>query len=321
MFKDDLVKRYLTFKFPKDIEQSQVRFVLYNEEEKFFPLILNMNSVEDYIKIDTFSLNPHYKYKYKYQVRENNKWITAKPYKYLQVNFQDENNVKYRFYREQESKYLIVCFSGNGQAPAFNYIGAFSNLKVNKLYIKDDFTTKTSNNSVFYVGKNRNNEVMTKISKLISKICNEIDVKFENIICCGTSKGGYASILYALTYGYGHCVVGSPTLYLGNSLLVEGNLRDHARIISGNTNKESIDWLNNILVSKIPLSKPCEINTVIGTGERRYKKHLLPFLSISEQNENISFNITTENFSEHNKIATIYPPYARDTIEKIINNS
>lgn len=321
MFKDDLEKRYLTFKFPGTIDKSQVRFALYNEKEKVFPIIANLNSPEDYIKVDTLSLNPHYQYKYKYQVRENGKWITAREYKYLNIDFQDKNNVKYRFYREEKSKYLLVCFSGNGSAPAFNYIGAFSNLKVNKLFIKDDFSEHTSNRSVFYVGKNRKNEVMGHISNLINRIRDEINVDKENVICCGTSKGGYAAVLYALTYGYGYGVVGSPTLFLGNSLLVEGKLKDHARVISGNTDEESVDWLNNILLSKISNSMPCEINVIIGTGERRYEKHLLPFVTLAEQNKDIKFNITTGDFSEHNKIATLYPPYARNIIENIINNN
>lgn len=318
MFKEDLEKRYLTFRFPKDINSKTTRFILYNEAEKQFPIISNMNSKDDYIKIDIMSLKPHYNYKYKYQVRKNEKWVTAKPYKYLHADFKDNNNVKYRFYREVSSNYLLICFSGNGQVPAYNYIGAFSELKVNKLFIKDDFTDKTSNNSVFYMGSNKNNEVMDYISSLIDKICNEINIPKENIICCGTSKGGYASVLYALAYGYGHCVVGSPTLYLGNSLLVEGNLKNHARTISGNTDQSSIEWLNNFLISKIPSARKCTINTIIGTGERRYVKHLLPFISASKVNRNLVFNIKEENFKEHNKIATVYPPYARKIIESII---
>jgi|SRR5699024_4575791 len=320
MLKKDIEKRYITFKFPKDIHEQYTRFVLYNEKDKEFPIISNMHSKEDYIKIDLLSLKPHFQYKYKYQIRKNNEWITAKPYKYLNINFKNANNVKYRFFREPDSKHLLVCFSGNGNIPAFNYIGAFSNLKINRLYIKDDFTSKTFNNSVFYVGSNKNNEVMGYISELIDNISAQINVKKENIICCGSSKGGYASILYALTYGYGHCVVGSPTIYLGNSLLVEGNLREHAKIISGNTDKNSIKWLNNILLSQIKTKKLCKIHIIIGDGERRYDKHLLPFMELVKENENIIINTQIENFKEHNKVAKFYPSFARKTITNIIKD-
>src|SRR5699024_1880392 len=206
---------------------------------------------------------------------------TKKPYKYLHINFENKNNVKYRFFREPESEYLLVCFSGNGHVPAYNYIGAFSNLKINRLYIKDDFTSKTSNRSLFYVGSEKKNEVMDNVSNLINEIADSLEINKKNIICCGTSKGGYASVLYALTYGYGHCVIGSPTLYLGNSLLVEGNLRNHAKAISGDTSQTSIEWLNQLLLSKVNQADHCNINIVIGKGERRYNKHLLPFLNFS----------------------------------------
>jgi len=320
MFKKDLEKRYITFNFPKDIPEQNTRFVLYNEKDKEFPILSNMHSKEDYLKIDTLSLKPHFQYKYKFQIRRNNEWVTAKPYQYLHINFKNENNVKYRLFREPESKHLLVCFSGNGNVPAYNYIGAFSDLKVNRLYIKDDFTSKTFNKSVFYVGTNQKNEVMDYISDLIETISKKINVDKKNIICCGTSKGGYAAILYALTYGYGHCVVGSPTIYLGNSLLVEGNLREHAKIISGNINQSSIKWMNNILLSKTKTTNTCKINVIIGEGERRYNKHLLPFMEFVKDNKNIVFQTQVEDFKEHKKIAKFYPPFARNTISNILKD-
>lgn len=321
MLKKDLDNRYLTFRIPKDIRNTPVKFVLYNETEKTFPIISTMYNREDKIMIDTLSLNEHYNYKYKFQILKNGKWITSKPYKYINVSFKTVNNVQYKFYREVDSKYLLVCFSGNGKSPTYNYIGAFSSLKVNKLFIKDDFTSKTSNNSVFYIGTNQENEVMEYISELIDEIRGSINVTKENIICCGTSKGGYASILYALTYGYGYCVTGSPTLYLGNSLLIEGNQKDHARVISGGVDKLNVDWLNNVLISKIDNANKCNISIIIGTGERRYIKHVKPFINDSKSNPNLSFNIKKEDFEEHNKVATVYPPYARDVIKSIITPS
>lgn len=318
MFKEDLEQRYFTFGFPKDINADLTRFVLYNEKESQFPVMATMYSTEDYIKIDALSLNHHLQYKYKYQIKQNGKWVTSKPYKYLYVNYKDENNVKYRLYREPTSNYLLVCFSGNGNVPSYNYVGAFSNLNVNRLYIKDDFTDKTPNKSVFYVGTERQNEVMDNISKLISKVAKNINVSNENIISAGTSKGGYAAVLYALTNGYGQCVVGSPTLYLGNSLLVEGNLRKHAKVISGGTNEHHIGWLNEILLKKIEDAQKCNIHVIIGTGERRYNKHLIPFMKSSKVNSSINFYQQLENFEEHNKVAKVYPPFARDVIKNII---
>lgn len=318
MFENDLENRYITFNFPKDISESPVRFTLYNERNGGFPVISDMHSKNDSVKIDTLSLEPHFQYKYKYQIRKNGFWVTAKPYKHLHINFKNENNVQYRFFKEPASKFLLVVFSGNGSRPAYNYIGAFSNLRVNRLHIKDDFTTVSSNNSVIYIGNNRKNEVMIYISNLINKFAESLNIDNDNIICCGSSKGGYASILYALTYGYGHCVVGSPTLYLGNSLLVEGSIRDIAKAISGNINNTTVDWLNNILLSKIPTATNTNIHIIIGNGERRYHKHVVPFVNQSKINDALVYLIQEEDFDDHDKIGVVYPPFANKNINKII---
>lgn len=83
--------------------------------------------------------------------------------------------------------------------------------------------------------------------------------------------------------------------------------------------KEDINWINNILLNKIHDAKKCDIYAVIGTGERRYGKHLLPFIDYLKPNNNISFNLQLEDFKEHNKIAKIYPPFAREIVSDIIN--
>lgn len=186
MYMIDVIKKNLIFSFPKSVREETVRLVIYNEKESFFPLIATFSSRQDTIKISIKNFSPHWQYKYKYQVKKENEWKTIIPYKYINVNFEDENAVRYKFFRETESDKLLICFSGNGQKPAYNYIGAFSSLKVNRLFILDDFTTKTSNNSVFYVGTNRQNEVMKKIHSLVKKISEEIIVNKNNIICCGT---------------------------------------------------------------------------------------------------------------------------------------
>lgn len=319
MYINDLVQSAIKFPFPKDIKENKVKLVLYNEKENIFHAISTLSSRTDYLRISLKSLDPHWQYKYMYQINKDKKWITAKPYKYINVRFQDENNVRYKFYRNENSKHLLIIFSGNGESPAYNYIGGLSELQTNKLFILDDFTTETFNNSVFYVGSNRKNDALSKVSNLIEKIINEIGISKSNIICGGTSKGGFASILYSLKYGYGHCVVGSPTIYLGNSLLGNNKMTNHAKVISGGTTDDDKIWMNNLIPNLIDTASECQINVIVGNKERRYFNDVLPFKDAVLKNNRIKLNIQEQDFEKHSMVGTLYPAFACEQINKLIN--
>lgn len=320
MYINDLIQPAIKFPFPKEIKDSKVKLVLYNEKDNLFHAISTFSSRTDYLRISLKSLEPHWQYKYMYQVYKNNKWITAKSYKYINVRFQDENDVRYKFYRNEKSKHLLVIFSGNGEAPAYNYIGGLAGVEANKLFILDDFTNHTFNNSVFYVGSDRKNDALSKVSNLIEKIANEIDIPKENIICGGTSKGGFASILYCLKFGYGHCVVGSPTIYLGNSLLSNKKMTNHAKVISGGITDDDRAWMNNLIPDLIESSSKCKINIIVGNKERRYFNDVLPFKEAVLQNKRINLIINEQDFEKHSMVGTLFPPYAIDQIKKIIED-
>lgn len=319
MYIDDLTQTALKFTYPKDIKEDKAKLVIYNEKENYFHAISTLSSRSDFLRISIKSLKHHWQYKYMYQIYKNNKWITAKPYKYLNVRFQDENNVRYKFYRNEKSKHLLIVFSGNGEAPAYNYIGALSDTEANKLFILDDFTDETFNRSTFYVGTNRNYNAMEKVHNLITKICEEINISKSNIICCGTSKGGFASILYSLKYSYGHCVIGSPTIYLGNSLLGNKKMYNHAKIIAGGTSEDDKVWLNNIIPNLVNGETQCNLHIIVGNKERRYFNDVLPFLEYTSKYEDINIKITERDFEKHAVVGTLYPSFAKEKIKMIIS--
>jgi len=315
----DLDNNFFKYKIPKKLEGQKVKFSLYNEKDDYFVLTSVLTSLKNNVSINFRALEPHFQYKYKIQVLNEKKWVNYSQYKYIKVDFKDDNNIRYRLFLNNNSKHLMVGFQGNGTKPSYNYTGSLSSLEVNRLYILDYYSEETPNNGAYYLGKKRNLDYMNNVHLLIEKIKESLDITNENVILIGTSKGGFAAILYALKFGYRHCVVGSPTIYLGNSLIKEStSSRVYADFIAGGRTSDDIQWLNALIKTEISKAKACKINILIGDKERRYRNHVIPFLEDLNINEKIDVDLEVRDFEQHSLIGRIFPDYALKKISSII---
>lgn len=315
----DLDNNFFKYKIPKKLEGQKVKFSLYNEKDDYFVLTSVLTSLKNNVSINFRVLESHFQYKYKIQVLNEKKWVNYSQYKYIKVDFKDDNNIRYRLFLNNNSKHLMVGFQGNGTRPSYNYTGSLSSLDVNRLYILDYYSEETPNNGAYYLGKKRNLEYMNNVHLLIEKIKGNLDITNENVILIGTSKGGFAAILYALKFGYRHCVVGSPTIYLGNSLIKEStSSRVYADFIAGGRTSDDIQWLNALIKTEISKAKACKINILIGDKERRYRNHVIPFLEDLNINEKIDVDLEVRDFEQHSLIGRIFPDYALKKISSII---
>jgi len=316
----DLKTNFFKYNIPKNLEGERVKFALYNDKEKRFAFSTIVSSAKDAILINYKELAPHFQYKYKLQIMKQNKWENHTKYKYIKVDFEDENAIKYRLFLNPDSEYLMVGFQGNGLKPSYNYTGSLAELEVNRLYILDDYTDETPNNGAYYLGENRILNYMDNVHSLIEKIRVRLGILKNNVICFGTSKGGFAAILYSLKFNYPNCVVGSPTIYLGNSLILENSsTRVYADFISGGRKEDDIEWLNNLIPNSIDFSKTCTIKILIGRGERRYKNHILPFVKSLEEDPNINVCLDVKDFEQHSLIGSLFPPFAINQVKSIIS--
>ncbi|MDI3411257.1 accessory Sec system protein Asp2 [Bacillus sonorensis] len=132
--------------------------------------------------------------------------------------FKEEIDVKYLFKKGEDKDVLTVVFSGfstEGKPPLYNYIRTLEGFTCNALFILDDFGCRGS----YYLCKQRNFSIERSVISLINKIVEENGIK--KIISCGSSKGGYASLYYAIKYGFDAAICGSPQYYLGIILLAQ----------------------------------------------------------------------------------------------------
>jgi len=190
--------------------------------------------------------------------------------------FKGDKEIKYVFQKSTTSPFLIIVFSAFnpvGAPPAYNYTRTLQPFDINKLFILDDYGER----GCYYLGKNRVFDVETSVSKLISWISETNNISKENIIACGSSKGGFAALYFGIKYNYGKVIVGAPQTYLG-TYLTKAKAYSTLEYIAGDTSEESVNFLDSLLynvaaqAAKIP-----EILIHVGVGDHHYKGHVIPF--------------------------------------------
>ncbi|MCM3241335.1 hypothetical protein M3598_01135 [Cytobacillus oceanisediminis] len=229
--------------------------------------------------------------------------------------FHGARKIKYLLKENKDSDKLVVVFSGfgpKGIKPKYNYIRTLQTLNVNKLFILDEYGER----GCYYLGENRVFDVESSVVSLITFIANQNYISHSNIICCGSSKGGYAALYFGIKYGFGHVIAGAPQTKLGNYLFYA---KEHPTLsyIAGDNSVESVYYLDKLLYDivlntrKIP-----EITIHVGSGDHHYKGHVLPFV---DHLKTINFNceVDIKDYSDHGDVRHYQSLLIDKLIEKI----
>lgn len=230
--------------------------------------------------------------------------------------FQSAKEIKYVFKPSKTKSYhLVVVFSGfnpKGTKPAYNYIRTLQSLDVNKLFILDDYGER----GCYYLGKNRVFDIEPSVVSLITLIANENNILHNNIICCGSSKGGYASLYFGIKYGFGHVIAGAPQTRLGNYLSLAKEFQT-LEYIAGDCSVESINFLDKLLFDIVSDAKKVpDITIHVGSGDHHYKGHVLPFMEHLREN-NFEYTLDIKNYSDHGDVRQFQSLLLDKLVEKI----
>lgn len=235
--------------------------------------------------------------------------------------FNSAQQLKYVFQPAKgECDFLVVGFSGFAPAdslPRYNYLRTLKGLNVNKLSILDD----QGERGCYYLGKNRVFDVEVSAIALITSLANENNIPHSNIICCGSSKGGYASLYFGIKYGFGHVIAGAPQTLLGNYLYYVGRkcpaLYPTLEFISGGTSEEDIRFLNNLLFDVVESAKKIpDILIHVGSGDHHYKGHVQPFIQ-HLKNNGFDCILDIGDFSSHNEVTFFQKLLVEKITEKV----
>lgn len=232
--------------------------------------------------------------------------------------YSSECEVKYLFKKSLKgNKNLIIIFSGFsavGKPPAYNYMRTLNNIDCNKLFILDDFGSRAS----YYLCENKDFYIERSVFDLIQHIIQENNI--NNIISCGSSKGGYAALYYGIKYGFNHIIAGSPQTLLAEYLLKHTNTGDVAEFIAGGIEEEHVNFLNNVLfdtVGKHQQDNKPNIYIHVGKGEYHYKTHVLPFIELLNK-YHYPYHLDLGDYDTHADVAKYFPSYLENTIKSTL---
>ncbi|TLS38685.1 hypothetical protein [Pseudalkalibacillus caeni] len=323
-FKDGNMLGDLSFRpFEEHGIEEESRLVLYNNVEGDFSHLLEIEPFEK-AKIDLNTLESHFDYKFKYQLKKNGKWTDHIKYKYLKPEQETDKGIKYLFYPDPTSQHLIIVFQAINKNPGYNYIRTLKDIKASKLFIKDDYGEDELTRSSYYLGKNRTNNIEEPVHELILRAKRTLNIDSKNIICAGSSKGGFAALFFGYKYGFGNIVAGGPQVLLGN-YLGKGKLEGSSSILppilkylAGEVSQESIEWANGLMETAVRSLPDHDPKTYIhvGRGEPHYEEHVLPFIKMAEAKKNLEVDLG--EYNTHSELSVHYPEYLKKAVGKLI---
>ena len=236
-------------------------------------------------------------------------------------------NIKYLFCERKGSEKLIVTFPGftNSGTFKYRYVRTLKDVKAHRLFLLDEFGRR----GCYLLGQNRDFSVETAVMSLIITIVKKYNIKIEDVILQGSSKGGWMALYYAIKYRFGHVIAGGPQTKIGDFLMHEVEIIPDEELhffskvrvadyIAGGHEEEDIDYLDNLLFDLLydsPENFP-DIHIHVGKGDFHYDKHITPFLNELDKN-NINYQLDVEEYDDHNDLAIYYPKYLLKTLKSI----
>lgn len=237
--------------------------------------------------------------------------------------FHGKRDINYLFQEgAKSSPFLLVAFQAvptvrNGEAiKSYNYTKFLRDINVHRLFIEDT----CGKYGCYYLCNNMSFDVEETVIELIESIMQKYDIKKENVITFGSSKGGSAALYYGLKYGFGHIISGAPQSKIAEYL--NGRRTDMLQYMIGDDLlQENIDKLDSLILDLIKPEVKTKINLLTSEKDAQYKKHIIPLIEAIEKaklDANIVFEKGIEN---HRDIATFFPNFLVQLIREEINKA
>lgn len=304
-----------------DINED-VRLIVYDNDTGQF-IVKEIIKVGETLELNEKIFQGNWDYKYKFQILREGKWVDHGRYTRILPEKITEDGIKYLLYPNQESEKLVVIFQAINTKQSYNYIKTLKEFNVNKLFIKDDYGLDELTKSSYYLGVKKDLSIAKYTQKLINDVVSDLNIKKENLIFAGSSKGGYAALYHGYTFGAGNIIPGGPQIMLGDYLYQTNPASIRFEIfqsIVGDFTEENKKWANDQLYDVLKNSVEPYPNTKIHIGlkEPHYKEHVAFFEEWVRELNIQSVEIAGEDYTTHEELAEFYPIFLNNEVKRLV---
>lgn len=225
--------------------------------------------------------------------------------------------VKYMLKREKNADTLVIVFSActrAGLKARYNYVRTLNGLYCNRLYILDDYAK--DHRGSYYIGGNFKFDEETATRALIQKIIG--DLKPEKVVCCGSSKGGYAALNFGVEIPNSVMIVGAPQYFLTTYLLA-GNIETLNHIM-GERSSEKDEVVEFRLQNKLLANKHIPSQRVylhFSDKEHTYEEHIVHMVKDMEK-AGYCLEKDVADYTNHSDVSYHFPDFLKGCVNRVI---
>lgn len=222
---------------------------------------------------------------------------------------------------EQESDWLIVTFSAFPPASStvkhqYSFTKLTKPFPCHRLFIQDT----PGEMGCYYLCCDLNFKYNAAVRNLIKRICREHQIPSSHIITVGSSKGGTASLIYALQLHAGHCITMVPQTRIGS--FVRSARPDIFRFMIGEQTDpdEGQRILDNVVFDQLKTRKRTVIHLLTTRGDSQFTEHIEPLIEQLQTCHSYYNDILINNrIANHHDISNFSREYFRETMEDILS--
>jgi hypothetical protein len=215
------------------------------------------------------------------------------------------------------SRHLVVVFAAfpaAGLGPRYTWYSVLRDRDWNRLFVLDDLGPIGS----YYLGARRRLFVADAVAEVIASVAGELGVALGDVVCCGSSKGGWSALYAAFRNGYGHVVAGAPQTKLGTFLLEEFPAVAHvAELVAGGAGPEDRMWLDGLLFDAVDAAAEVP-SLALQVGRDDLRQHVEPLLARLDGGDG-ACELEVADYDEHLGVARHFQPFLLDRVERIVH--